>query len=95
MQILNMRGGFVEPPSDAEHVVVVGFLELWLTRNTKARNGVEGKLLYPHYATSQAYRWLFPDDDMGQRKWKTVEKFTADAQAALHKNLVKCLKELP
>ena len=39
--------------------------------------------------------WLFPDDDMGQRRWKTVEKFTADAQAALHKNLVKCLKELP
>lgn len=35
------------------------------------------------------------DDDMAQRKWKTVEKFTADAQAALHKNLSKCLKELP
>ena len=95
MHILNMRNGYVEPPPDAEHGVVVGFLELWLTRNTKARNGVEGKLLYPHYATSQAYRWLFPADDMGQRKWKTVEKFTADAQAALHKNLVKCLKELP
>lgn len=95
MHILNMRSGFVEPPTDVEHVVTVGFLELWLTRNTKARNGVEGKLLYPHYATGQAYRWLFPDDDMGQRKWKTVEKFTADAQAALHKNLVRCLKELP
>lgn len=95
MHILNMRSGYVEPPTDVKHVVTVGFLELWLTRNTKARNGVEGKLLYPHYATSQAYRWLFPGDDMGQRKWKTVEKFTADAQAALYKNLVKCLKELP
>ena len=95
MQTLNMRGGYVAPPPNVEHVVIVGFLEIWLTRNTKEHNGVEGKMLYSHDATHDAYRWLFPEDDTGQRKWKTVEKFTADAQAALHTNLVKCLKELP
>ena len=95
MHTLNMVGRYVAQPPDVEHVIVVGFLELWLTRNTKERNGVAGKMFYPHHATLNAYRWLFPADDMGQRKWKTVEKFTADAQAALHANLVKCLKELP
>ena len=95
MQTLNMQGWYDVPPPDVAHVVVVGFLELWLTCNTRKRNGVEGALLYPHHATLRAYRWLFPADDMGQRKWKTVEKFTADAQKALHANLVKCLKELP
>ena len=95
MQTLNMRSGYVAPPPDVEHVVIVGFLEIWLTRNTKKHNGREGKLFYPHLATFDAYRWLFPADDTGQRKWKTVEKFTADAQKTLHANLVKCLKELP
>ncbi len=95
MKILNMQGGYVAPPPDVEHAVIVGFLEIWLTRNTKKHNGIEGKMFYPHHATLNEYRWLFPEDDMGQRKWKTVEKFTADAQVALHTNLVKCLKELP
>ena len=95
MHILNMRGGYVAPPPDVEHVVIVGFLEIWLTRNTKKHNGVEGKMLYSHYETHGAYRRLFPADAIGQRKWKTVEKFKADAQKALHANLVKCLKELP
>jgi hypothetical protein len=95
MQILNMQSGYVPPPPDVEHVVVVGFLELWLTRNMKRRNGLKGKLFYPHQGTISAYRWLFPIDNMGQRKWTTIDKFTSDAQEALHANLVKRLKELP
>ena len=94
MKLLNMTAGFVAPPPDVEHVVTVGFLTLWLTRNTKAHNGSEGKMFYAHYATIDCHRWLFPDDEFGQRKWKTVEKYKADAMTALRKRLNECLEEL-
>ena len=94
MKLLDLATGFVAPPPSVEHVVTVGFLALWLTSNTVERNGVEGKMYYSHYATLDAYRWLFPEDAHGLRKWNTVEKFKADATTALRKRLNECLEEL-
>lgn len=87
-------GGYVAPPPEVEHVVQVGFFSVWLTRNTLLHNGVEGKLLYVHHHSLWIVRWLFGYSDCLQdRKWKTVEKFTRDAQRAFDRKVAAYLKE--
>ena len=76
-------GGYVVPPPDVHFVVQVGFFNLWLTRDTKAYNGREGKLYYVHHHHLWVTRWLFNEgNDLIDRKWKLVDNFERDANAA-------------
>jgi len=88
-------GGYVAPPSDVLAVVPVGFFDIWLTRNTREHNGVEGKLLYIHHHSLWIARWLFDwEKHADEKKWKSVENFKRDADAAFANKVRDYMEEL-